>query len=93
MRIDDYDFEKTAKTVFAMNPSLRESHMNLQTWEDVREFMINMAYTYCHKSNSFSTGGFQLTAFDGSDGERHVCASVSSSLAYDYVEKLRKLVA
>ena len=46
MRIDDYDFEKTAKTVFAMNPSLRESHMNLQTWEDVREFMTNMAYTY-----------------------------------------------
>ena len=91
MRIDEYDFEKTAKTVFAMNPSLRENHMNLPTWEDVREFMINMAYTHCHKSNSFSTGGFQLTAFDGSDGERHVRASVSSSLAYEYVEKLRKL--
>lgn len=82
MIIDDYDFDKTAQAVFVMNPSAPTQY---DAWEDLKSFMVSMAHTYMHKNNSFSTGGFNLTAFDGSDGERHVRASVSGSLAYSYL--------
>jgi hypothetical protein len=82
MNIDEYDFDKTAQAVFIMNPSAPTQY---DTWEDLKSFMISMAHTYMHNNNSFSTGGFNLTAFDGSDGERHVRASVSGSLAYSYL--------
>jgi hypothetical protein len=85
MNIDKYDFENTAKAVYVMNPYANEAY---PTWEDLREFMISMAYTYMHKINSFSTSGFNLTAFDGSDGERVVRASVSASVAKTYIEKM-----
>ena len=67
MNIDKYDFENTAKAVYVMNPYANEAY---PTWEDLREFMISMAYTYMYKNNSFSTSGFNLTAYDGPDGER-----------------------
>jgi hypothetical protein len=38
-----------------------------------------------HTTNSFSAGGFCLTAYDEPNGERKVRASVSGSLAYDYI--------
>ena len=87
MNIIDYDFDKTAQSVFVMNES---APTHYDTWEDLKSFMISMAYTYCHKSNSFSTGGFCLTAYDGFDGERCVRASVSSYVAFRYLEKLRE---
>lgn len=82
MNIDEYDFDKTAQAVFVMNPSAPAQY---DTWEDLKSFMISMAHTYMHKNNSFSTGGFNLTAFDGSNGDRCVRASVSGSLAYSYL--------
>ena len=85
MNIDKYDFENTAKAVYVMNPYANEAY---PTWEDLREFMISMAYTYMHKINSFSTSGFNLTAYDGPDGERSVRASVSASVAKTYIEKM-----
>jgi hypothetical protein len=85
MNIYKYDFENTAKAVYVMNPYANEAY---PTWEDLREFMISMAYTYMHKINSFSTSGFNLTAFDGPDGERVVRASVSASVAKTYIEKM-----
>jgi hypothetical protein len=85
MKIDEYDFENTARAVFIMNESARERHA---TWEDLREFMIEMANTYCYKSNSFSTGGFCLTAYDTSGDYIRTCrASVSGFLALRYLEK------
>jgi len=82
MNIDNYDFEKTAQAVFVMNPSAPTQY---DRWEDLMSFMVSMAHTYMHNNNSFSTGGFNLTAFDGLDGERQVRASVSGSLAYSYL--------
>jgi hypothetical protein len=82
MNIDDYDFDKTAQAVFVMNPSAPTQY---DAWEDLRSFMVSMAHTYMHKNNSFSTGGFVLTAYDEPNGERKVRASVSGSLAYSYI--------
>jgi hypothetical protein len=88
MRIDDTDFDYTAKAVYLMNVSVRESYDN---WEDLRSFMVSMAYTYCHKSNSFSTSGFCLTAYDDTSGERVVRASVMSYVAFHYAERTQQI--
>jgi hypothetical protein len=85
MNIDKYDFENTAKAVYVMNPYAKDAYL---TWEGLQEFMISMAYTYMHKINSFSTSGFNLTAYDGPDGKRSVRASVSASVAKLYIEKI-----
>jgi len=83
MKLDNYDFERTAKALIVMNPSDR-----YETWEDLVSFMTTMAYQYSSKNNSFSTGGFVLTAYDGADGERSVRASVSAHVAFEYVKKV-----
>ena len=84
MNINDSEFEDTAKAVYIMNDSARERY---ESWEDLREFMIDMAYTYCHESNSFSTSGFCLTAYDSPDKERIVLASVSAYVACQFAER------
>ena len=85
MRIDDYAFELTAKAVYHMNDSAQEKY---ESWEDLREFMISMAYKYGHNSTSFATGGFCLSftpsSFDRDDV--FVTASVQSYLAMKYIE-------
>ena len=88
MKFDDYEFEQTAKALIVMNPSDR-----FETWEDVASFMRSMAYQYSFKSNSFSTGGFVLTAYDGAEGERCVRASVSAYVASEYIKKVSKSYA
>lgn len=88
MKIDEYDFERTAQAVFVMNDSARDRY---DSWEDLQSFMIDMAYTYCHKSNSFGTSGFNLTAYNAPDGERVVRASVSSYVALQYVKRMQEL--
>ena len=88
MRIDDTDFDYTAKAVYLMNVSVRESYDN---WEDLRSFMVSMAYTYCHESNSFSTSGFCLTAYDDITGERVVRASVMGYVACQYAERTQRI--
>jgi len=88
MIINDTDFDYTAKAVYLMNVSVRESY---DSWEDLRSFMVSMAYTYCHKSNSFSTSGFCLTAYDDQSGERVVRASVMSYLAFQYAERTQRI--
>ena len=88
MRIDDHDFESTAKAVFIMNDSARDLH---DSWEDLKSFMVDMAYSYCHESNSFSTGGFCLTAYDDHAGERVVRASVMGYVARLYTEKVERI--
>jgi len=86
MNIDDYDFDRTAQAVFIMNPSAREQY---KSWEDLRSFMVDMAYAYCHQSNSFATGGFCLTAYSSLDEkERYVRASVSSYVAHEYAKRV-----
>jgi hypothetical protein len=87
MKIDDYDFENTAKSVFVMNDTCKERY---DSWEELRSFMIGMAYQYGGSTNSFSTGGFQLSFFNGSDGEINCRASVSAYTAMKYVEAIAK---
>jgi hypothetical protein len=89
MIIDEYDFEKTAQAVFIMNPSARERYTD---WQGLKSFMVSMAYQYCYESNSFSTSGFCLTAFNGSDGERNVKASVQGFTAAKFVQKLQEIL-
>lgn len=88
MKIDDYDFDKTAQAVFIMNPSTRDRY---DTWEDLKSFMVSMAWTYGHKTTSFSTGGFQLTFFNGFDGEINCRASVSAFVALEYAKRMEQL--
>jgi len=89
MRIDEYDFENTAWAVFEMNPSAKTQYDN---WQELKEFMISMAYKYSHKNASFSTGGFVLTAYDDPNGERVVRASVHSYTAMMYIKAQEKLM-
>lgn len=89
MKIDEYDFERTAQAVYVMNDSIRDQY---DSWEDLQSFMIGMAYTYCHKTNSFGTSGFNLTAYNGPDGERVVRASVSSFVALEYTKRVKRIV-
>ena len=84
MKIDEFDFEYTAQAVYIMNPSSAEQY---DSWEDLKSFMVMMAYQYGHKTNSFSTSGFQLTFFQGHDGEINCRASVSAYVAMKYLEK------
>lgn len=89
MNIDEHDFDYTAKAVYIMNPSAREQY---DSWEDLRSFMVSMAYTYCHESNSFSTSGFNLTAYASPDGkERVVRASVMGYVACQYAERANRI--
>lgn len=86
MKLDDYDFDMTAKAVFTMNPFAAQ---NYDTWEDLKSFMVYMAMTYGHNTNSFSTSGFQLTFFNSPDGEDICCrSSVSSFVALEYVKRM-----
>jgi geranylgeranyl pyrophosphate synthase len=89
MKLDENDFEYTAKAVFVMNPSARERY---ETWEDLKSFMVGMAYQYMDNIASFSTSGFQLTSFKGSDAAdgNYVRASVSAYTAMKYVEQIQK---
>lgn len=90
MRLDDHAFEQTARAVFIMNDSARERY---ETWEDLKSFMIGMAYQYGHGSTtSFSTGGFHLS-FSKSNAypdELYVTASVQAFTALCYAEKTIK---
>jgi hypothetical protein len=85
MIIDEYDFEKTARAVFIMNDSAREIY---DSWEELKDFMVSMAYTY-RDGNHFGTGGFVLTFFDG-HSDRCVTASVNAYVALQYAERMAK---
>lgn len=85
MKFDEYDFENTAKAVMVMNESAAESY---SSWEELQDFMKSIAGLYCYNSNSFSTGGFVLTAYDSPGGIRTVRASVSAYVANSYVNKM-----
>lgn len=85
MDIDEDNFTQTAQSVFVMNEYM---HGKYDTWKELKNFMISMAYSNCEKTTSFSTGGFQLTSFIGPNGERCVKASVSSYCAQKYLERI-----
>ncbi|MFZ9131566.1 MAG: hypothetical protein ACO20M_06370 [Methylophilaceae bacterium] len=85
MKIDETDFEWTAKAVYVLNPSAK---LRYSSWKELQSFMVSMAYRYCHETNCFSTGGFRLTAFNGVGNERHVTASVSAYLAKTWLSEM-----
>jgi hypothetical protein len=86
MIFDEYDFEHTAEVVLKMNKSMSDYDK-----EGLIDFMKSMAYQYLYDKNSTcSTGGFVLSSFTGSDGERHIRASVSASLVEEYLKKMKK---
>jgi hypothetical protein len=84
MRIDDHAFDQTAEAVFIMNEYARELYAS---WEELRAFMVSMAYQYRDKSTSFSTGGFHLSFYKSSDGaDICVTASVQAYTALKYAK-------
>jgi len=89
MRIDDYAFEQTAQVVYTMNNSAREQY---DSWEDLRSFMISMAYQYVGKHTHFATGGFVLTFSRSSvdSDDWYVTASVQPYTALRYIERVNK---
>jgi|GEM_PF-6377047 len=86
IRIDNYDFERTAKAVYAMNPSV---HDMFDDWQGLRYWMESLAYKM-DSDISLSTGGFHLTAFPTAEG-RMVRASVSAYTALRYVESVQAM--
>ena len=84
IKLDSYDFENTAKAVYAMNPSVRELY---DDWQEFLFYMESLAYNNMNETISLSTAGFNLTAFPVTDG-RMVRASVSAYTALKYVEGL-----
>ena len=86
MRIDDHAFEQTARAVYLMNESAQERY---DSWDELRDFMVSMAYQYSHDNSSFSTGGFQLTFCKTAGGtDVYVMASVSAYVAYRYASQV-----
>lgn len=92
MRLDYHSFEQTAQAVYIMNPSAQERY---HSWEDLRSFMISMAYQYAHYVTSFSTGGFQLSFSPSSNDtdRKYVVASVSAYTALRYLQSKEKKLA
>lgn len=93
IRHDDYAFENTARAVYIMNDSARERY---DSWEELQEFMYDMANSYGYTSNttSLSTGGFQLTFTRSEDNiDVYITASVSAFVALHYmmIEETNKL--
>jgi len=86
IKIDNYDFERTAKAVYAMNPCM---HDMFDDWQGLRSWMESLAYKM-EDTISLSTGGFQLTAFPTTEG-RMVRASVSAYTALRYVESVQAM--
>jgi len=84
IKLDDYDFDRTAKAVYIMNPSV---HDMFDDWQGLRSWMESLAYKM-GSDISLSTGGFQLTAFPFGEG-RMVRASVSAYTALKYVESMQ----
>ncbi|MEY4333020.1 MAG: hypothetical protein RLZZ196_1758 [Bacteroidota bacterium] len=82
--LDERDFELTAKAVFMMNPSVR-SHYNY--WEDLLEFMKDMASHYLTNKDclSFSTYGFNLNGYFRKDGTKVIRAAVAGHMAHNYL--------
>ena len=85
IKLDQYDFENTAKAVYVMNPLMHERY---DSWEAFKSYMEYMAYGMSADVTSMSTAGFQLTAFPITDG-RMVRASVSAYTAIKYVESMQ----
>jgi len=86
MKFDDFSFENTARAVYTMNPSAQERY---DSWEDLKSFMVGMAYQHMDDNASFSTSGFQLTSFKISGGEgKYVIASVSAYTANEFVKRM-----
>lgn len=83
LTIDNSTFKDTASAVFLMNDSAREK---FDSAEHLLAFMESMAFQYMRESHSFGTSGFELTAFNGSDGSRHVRASISAYTAKRYLQ-------
>lgn len=74
MRLDSHSFELTAQAVWLLNDSIKS---RFNSSDDLLSYMESMAWSYMNTSASFSTAGFELTAFESSvNGERVVRASV-----------------
>lgn len=84
IRIDEYSFDKTAEAVLLLNPAAAEE---FKTVGNLKFFMVTNTYIYMTKGQFFGTYGFYLTAFNASNGDTEVKATVSPSLVMDYFTK------
>jgi hypothetical protein len=87
IKLDTYDFENTAKAVYAMNPTVRELY---DDWKEFQYWIETMAYNM-HETTSWSSAGVQLTAFPITDGLM-VRASVSAYTAMKHLDTAMKHV-
>ena len=87
MICDHYEFEKTAKAVYALNETVWDLFL---TEEAFLGELYSYAHRYMYESASFSTLGFRLTAFTVEQGRptasRQVQASVAASLVVRYLD-------
>lgn len=89
LHFDEYEFEKTAEVLVQINKSLFENQ-NITDKDDLISFMKSMASQYLYdKPGTFSTGGFVLTGYIGSDGKHYIRASVSAYCVQVYISAVR----
>lgn len=91
MKLDNYEFEKVAAVLVRINKSIVDNQ-NIKNKEDMISFMESMAYQYMHEGTVFSTGGFMLTAFVDSSGERVVRASLTAYCVEVYMKAVEERV-
>lgn len=89
IHIDERSFQQTAEAVWMINPSARDRFADA---EDLRCYMQGFAYQYGNdeETHSFGTGGFQLTFYNGADGERGVNATVTAYTVLSYLKASRE---
>jgi hypothetical protein len=85
MRIDTYDLDIASRVLWHINPAVSKYYASE---EHFKEYINSCAYNYMHNSTTFSTAGFHLTAYDGSDGERVVRISISAYAVAKYLGEI-----
>lgn len=91
LKIDERSFDLTSVSVYNMNPSARERYTSA---DDLRDFMVSMAYHYQHETTSMGTSGFQLTFYKCAGSDDTGCiASVSAFLAEGYMREVNTKLA
>lgn len=84
MRIDTYDLDIASRVLWRINPAVSNYYTSEQHF---KAYISSCAHTYMHSSTTFSTAGFCLTAYDGSDGERVVRVSLSPYAVDKFMEE------
>lgn len=93
LRFDDYDMEMVADILVKTNKSITDVNGMNMNKDELIEFMKSMAYQHLsEKGTTMSTGGFLLTAFEGSNGERNIRVSLTPYNMQKYITSVENKI-